>query len=178
MELFGRRWDRWDGVVVVAAVALVVVSYRPWYALRDEGSVTIWNVRTHWELSHAVALGILAAGVHLAYRGRPEARGAAWFGLLMLISGLGLAGWHWQHASTPNVRVTFVSVPRAEPWETTEQYRRRVDDEFAASLAKPPEPLTRSTEWGFYAGVGSLIAMGAIISLTQIRSQPSPTEAD
>jgi hypothetical protein len=165
MEVFGRRWDRWDGIVAVAAVMLIVVSRQPWYILHDEGSDTIWNASTHWELSHAVALGMVAAGVHLAYRGRPEAQGAAWMAVFMLLGGLGLVGWHWQHASAPDEKVVISVAPSVYPWETPEQYRRRVDEDFAARLANPSFfPTLSAPQWGFYAGAGSLIVMCAEIA--------------
>ena len=177
MELFGRRWDRWDGIVAAAAVILMVVSRQPWYLLHDEGSVTIWNARTHWELSHAVALGVVAAGVHLAYRGRPEAQGAAWMAVFMLLGGVALVGWHWHRADAPNEKV-IVSVGFAHPWETPEQYSRRRDEEFAARLANPSFFPTRSApQRGFYAGAGSLIVMGAEIARRLVRSRPSRAEA-
>jgi hypothetical protein len=176
MDLFGRRWDRWDGIVAAAAVMLVIVSYQPWYTLHDEGSVTVWNAWTHWQLSDAVALGLLAAGLHLAYRGRPEAQGAAWMAAFMLLGGLGFVGWHWQHASAPKEKVV-VSLRDMPPGETPEQRRRRFDEELAALIAKPPPAATRSTRWGFYAGAGSLILMGAAIARRVVRSQPSRAEA-
>lgn len=178
MELFGRCWDRWDGNVAAAAVMLIVVSRQPWYMLHDEGSVTIWNASTHWELSDAVALGMVAAGVHLAYRGRPEAQGAAWMAVFMLLGGLGLVGWHWQHATAPTEKAVILVGPDAHPWETPEQYRHRVDEEYAARLANPAFVPTRSApQWGFYAGAGSLIVMGAAAARGLVRSRPTRAES-
>ena len=173
MELFGRRWDRWDAVVAAAAVTLFVVSSEPWYTLHDEGSVTIWNAWTHWQLSDAVVLGMLAAGVYLAYRGRPEAQGAAWLAVVMLLGGVALVGWHWQHDNTPDERVVISIAPGAHSWETPEQYRRRLDEEFAAKLANPPPLPTRSPpQRGFYAGAASMIVMFTAIARTLVPSQP------
>ena len=178
MELVGRRWDRRDGIVAAAAVILIVGSRQPWYILNEEGSVTSWNAWTHWEPSHAVALGMVAAGLHLAYRGRLEARGAALMAVFMLLGGLGLVGWHWQHASPPNEKAVVISVGFASPWETAEQHRRRVDEEFAARLANPTFFPTRSApQWGFYTSGGSLIVMGAEIARRLVRSRPSRTDA-
>jgi hypothetical protein len=178
MELFGRRWDRWDAMVAAGAVTLILVSYQPWYTLHDEGSVTIWNARTHWELSQAVALGLVAAALHLAYRGRPEARGAAWLGACMLLGAVGLVGWHWRHASAPNGKAIVLVGPEAYPSETPEQYRRRVDEDFAARLNDPAFVPTRSApQWSFYLGAGSLIVMGVAAGRTLARSQPSRAEA-
>jgi hypothetical protein len=175
MELFGRRWDRWDAIVAGAAAMLIVVSRQPWYMLDDEGSVTIWNASTHWELSHAVALGMVAAGLHLAYRGRPEAQGAAWMAVFMLLGALGLVGWHWQYASAPNEKSVIISVDFAHPWETPEQHRRRVNEVFAARLADPTFiPKRSAPQWGFYAGAGSLIVMGAATARGLVRSRTQP----
>lgn len=176
MELFGRRWDRWDGIVAAAPATLIVVSNKPWYTLHDEESVTVWNAWTHWQLSHAVALGLLASGLLLTYRGRPEVRGAAWLGAVMLVSGLALVGWHWQHANGPNERVV-ISFSQAHPWETPEQFRRRLDEELAALIANPRAAPTRSTQWAFYAGAGSLVVMLAAIARGLIRSQPRRASA-
>jgi hypothetical protein len=170
MRLFGRRWDRWDGIVAAAAVTLIVASRRPWYMLREEGSVAIWNGSTHWELSHALALGTVAAGVHLAYRGRPEAQGATWMAVFMLLGGLGLVGWHWHHATAPTEKVT-ISVGNAYSWESAEQYDRRRDEEFAARMASPDFfPILSAPQSGFYTGAGSLIVIGAVIVRIALRS--------
>ena len=163
MKLFGRRWDRWDGLVIAAAVMLIVVRRWAWYLLREEGAVTIWNASTHWELSHAVTLGLVAAGVHLAYRGRPEAQAAATMAIVTLLGGVGLLGWHWHHASAPTEKV-IVTFDNAHPWESPEQAQRRRDDEFAARMASPDFfPIRSAPQWGFYAGTASLILMGAVI---------------
>jgi hypothetical protein len=177
MSLFGRRWDRWDGIVAAAAVMLIVASRRPWYMLREEGSVAIWNASTHWELSHALALGMVAAGVHLAYRGRPEAQGAAWMAVFMVLGGLGLVGWHWHHAAAPTEKVT-ISSGNAYPWESPEQYHRRRDEEFAARMARPDFfPILSPPQWGFYAGAGSLIVIGAAVARTARRPQARRAQA-
>ncbi|MDQ1394943.1 MAG: hypothetical protein QOG64_202 [Acidimicrobiaceae bacterium] len=176
MELFGRRWDRWDGIVAAAAVMLIVVSRQPWYILHDDASVAVWDARTQWELSLAVTLGLVAAALYLAYRSRPEGLGAAWMALVMLAAALGFVGWHWQRASGPEERATisFRNVPFGE---TPEQLRRRLDDELAALIANPPPAPTRSTRWGFYFGAGSLILMGIAIARRVVSSRPSRSEA-
>jgi len=177
MELFGRRWDRWDGIVAAAAAMLIVVSRQRWYTLDDEGSVTIWNASTHPELSHAVALGMVAAGVHLAYRCRPEAQGAAWMAVFMLLGGLGFVGWHWQHASAPNEKSVIISLDYANPRETPEQHRRRVDEVLAARIANPTFfPKRSAPQWGFYTGVATLIVMGAAAARDLLRVRRSRAE--
>src|SRR5687767_13317554 len=98
MELFGRRWDRWDGIVAAAAATLIVFSYQPWFVI---GTFVSVNTRTAWDASQwsqAVMLGTMAAGIHLAYRGRPEARGAVWLALVLLVVAIGLTGWEWHQA--------------------------------------------------------------------------------
>ena len=188
MELLGGRWDRWDGVAAAAAVTLIVVSYKPWWALNaeplartipQESLTLIWNAWSHWAWSGAVALGTLAVGVHLAYRGRREARGAAWLAVLMLVAGLSLVGWQWQRASDTKVKDlsgrTLTIVPRDE---TPEEYRRRMKEEEAFAVANAPLMPTRSIpQRGIYAAAGSLIVMLAAFARGLVRSQPKRASA-
>ncbi|HKY76599.1 MAG TPA: hypothetical protein VJS45_10680 [Acidimicrobiia bacterium] len=177
MNLFGRRWDRWDALVVAAAAMLVVVRRWAWYTVREEGVVTLWNASTHWELSHAAALGVVAAGVYLVYRGRPEANAAAWMAIFMLLGGLGLVAWHWHHATVPTEKV-IISFSNAHPWESPEQYQRRRDDDFAARMASPDFfPIRSAPQSGFYAGTASLIVMAAAIARTARRAEPRRAQA-
>jgi hypothetical protein len=179
MKLFGRRWDRWDGIVAAAAVILIVVSRQPWYTVHEEGSVTVWNASTHWELSQAVTLGLVAAGIHLAYTARPNAQGAAWMAALMLLGGLGLIGWHWQHPGLPSGKLVVSVGPGAYSGETPEQYRRRSDEEIATRMAQPDFFPTRSSpQRGFYTGAASLLALGVTVVRTIARSEARRTQAD
>jgi hypothetical protein len=183
MELFGRRWDRWDAIVAVAAVMLIVVSYRPWWALRAGPltdpvqppqmlRVTIWNAWQHWQWSNAVALGVLAAGVHLAYRSRPEARAAAWLAVLMLLPAIGLVGWQWHKSSGSQVRayLSRAAVPSAE---TRDGYQRRMEEHDAyVKATSRPVPTRSVPQTGIYAAAGSLILMLAATGRGLVASQP------
>ena len=145
MELFGRRWDRWDGIVAAAAAALMVVSYQPWFVIATVVSV---NTRTAWDASQwseAVVLGTLAAGIHLVYRGRPEARGAAWLALVLLVGALGLTSWEWHQALNTKFGEGIA-------------YLRRTEPGFG------PNPFRSDPEWGLYAGAGSLVVMLAAVA--------------
>ena len=80
-------------------------------------------------------------------------------------------------ASASTEKVVISVVDPMDPWETPEQYRRRIDEEFAARLANPSFIPTRSApQRGFYAGAGSLIAMGAEIARRLVRSRPTPAD--
>jgi hypothetical protein len=174
MELFGRRWDRWDAIVVAAAAALIVVSYSPWWAIHGDPDPIqagagpmdyVWNAWSAWTWSGAVALGTLAAGVYLAYRGRPEAKGAALLAVFMLLVGVGLVGWQWHRSSEIKLKgLTRVLTIGQRPDETSGDYRRRHEKEVAAAIARTPTIPTRSApQRGIDAGAGSFIVMlGAI----------------
>ncbi|MEW6471161.1 MAG: hypothetical protein AB1679_02735 [Actinomycetota bacterium] len=174
MELFGRRWGRWDGLVAAAAVTLIVVSYQPWWTLHAEGSsVTIWNAWRVWRWSNAVTLGALAAGVHLAYQGRPQAGGAAWLGVAMLLAGLGLTGWEWHRATNAEVTIVTYATYARLPEESSDDYRRRKKEAFSAAAANArPLPTRSAPRSGFYAGTGSLIVLFAAIVRGLVRPQP------
>jgi hypothetical protein len=182
MELLGRRWDRWDGIVAAAAVTLIVVSYQPWWSLHGEPDSIqagagpmdyVWSAWSGWQwwnpVAHwwgAVALGTLAAGVHLASRGRRGANVAALLAALMLLVGLGLAGWQWHRASGLELKgLTRILTVGQRPNETDQDYRHRHDEEVDAAIARTPSIPTRSApRSGVYAGVGSLIVMLAAIA--------------
>lgn len=178
MQLFGRRWDRWDGIVAAAAVTLIVVSNQPWWADGVVGSgrsttlalvvgpVNIWTAwgPSHW--SEAVVLAMLAAGVHLAYQGRPEARGAAWLAVVLLLGGLGLIGWQWHRTSNAEVVVVKVITRYEDPGQ-----RLPIDG------AEEPVLYRSDPQWGLYAGAGSLIVMFAAIARGLVPSRPTRASA-
>jgi hypothetical protein len=159
LELLGRRWDRWDGIVAAAAVTLIVVSFQPWFAIGTFLSVNTRTARDASRWSQAVVLGTLAAGIHLANRGRAEARGAAWLALVLLVGGLGLTGWQWHQALNTKPGEGIIYVKREEPGFI-------------------PNPFRSDPQWGLYAGTGSLILMFAAIGRGLVGSQPRTASAD
>jgi hypothetical protein len=189
MELFGRRWDRLDAIVAAAAVILIVVSNKPWWELHIDTTaakvpspegvlVGTWNAWRYWHWSGAVALGTLAAGVHLAYRGRPRAKGAASLAVFMLLGSLGLVAWQWHRASDTEVKdLSGRILTMAPPNESPEDERRRtekLEDKMTANARPLP---TRSTpRSGIYAGAGFLILMSVAIAHGLVR-QPRQTPA-
>jgi hypothetical protein len=152
MELFGRRRDRWDWIVAAAAATLIVFSYQPWFVI---GTFVSVNTRTAWDASQwsqAVMLGTLAAGIHLAYRGRTEARGAVWLVLVLLVVAIGLTGWEWHQALNTKFGEGIIYFHRAEPGFV-------------------PNPYRSDPQWGLYAGAGSLVVMFAAIARRLVPSR-------
>jgi hypothetical protein len=183
MELFGRRWDRWDAVVAAAAVLLIIVSNKPWWEIHIDTTaanvpspegvlVGIWKAWRYWQWSIAVALGTLAAGLHLAYRRRPEAKGAAWLAVFMLLGALGLVSWQWHGASDFKAKdLSGRILTIAPPDESPEDYERRTE-KLKAKMTANARPLpTRSTpRSGIYAGAGSMILMLAAVGRGLVQS--------
>jgi len=158
LELLGRRWDHWDGIVAALTMTLIAVSFQPWFAI---GTFLSVSTRTAWDVSQwsqAVVLGTLAAGIHLAYRGRPEARGAASLALVLLVGGLGLAGWQWHQALNTKPGEGIMYVKSEEP-------------------GFMPNPFRSGPRWGIYAGTGSLVLMFATIGRGLLQSQPRTDSA-
>jgi hypothetical protein len=137
----------------VAAVTLIVARFQPWFAIGIFLSV---DIQTAWDASQwsqAVVLGALAAGIHLAYRGRPEARGAAWLALVLLVGGLALTGWQWHQALNTKPGVGIMYVRSKEPGFI-------------------PNPFRSDPQRGLYAGTGSLILMFVAVGRGLVQSQP------
>jgi hypothetical protein len=189
MELFGRRWDRWDAVVAAAAVILIVVSNKPWWDLHVDTTaanvpspegvlVGTWNAWRYWEWSGAVALGTLAAGLDLAYRSRPQAKGAAWLAVFMLVGSLGLVTWQWHRASDTKVKDQSGRIlTTAPPNESPEDYRRRFEKLEAKMTANArPLPTRSNPRSGIYAGTGILILVLVAIARGLVR-QPRQAPA-
>jgi hypothetical protein len=159
LELLGRRWDRWDAIVAAAAVTWIIVSFQPWFAI---GTLLSVDTRTAWDASQwsqAVVLGTVAAGIHLAYRGRREARWAAGLALVLLVGGLGLTGWHWHQALNTKPEEGIAYIRRDEPGFILNPFR-----------ADPQR--------GLYAGTASLILMFAAVGRGLVQSQPRTNSPD
>lgn len=110
--------------------------------------------------------------MHLAYCSRPEARGAAWLAVLMLLPAIGLVGWQWHRASGYQVKA-YLSRIAVPPDETSEEYQRRMEEHDAYVKANARPVPTRSVpQTGIYAGAGSLIVMLAAIARGLVPSQP------